>query len=181
MDRWREAGRLGRKEDDALWERFRAAQDSFFKARDAHHAASDAERDANLQVKLAIIKEAEALLPVSDIAAARAKLRELGEKWSAVGYVPRKDMDRVESRMKAVEDAVRSEEERSWRKSNPETIARVTSMTTQLEALIAGLEKKLVKVRATGDQTAISALEEDIAGRKGMLETLQESAERGFE
>jgi hypothetical protein len=181
MDRWREAGRLGRKEDDALWERFRAAQDRFFNARDAIHAANDAERASNLEAKLAIIAEAEKLVPVTDLKAAKRKLRELQDRWDKVGHVPRKDMDAVEARMKAVEETVRGEEDRSWRKSNPETIARVSSMTSQLEALIEGLERKLLKVEATGDQTAIQALKLDIAGRKEMLETLRSSAQRGFE
>jgi hypothetical protein len=181
MDRWREAGRLGRREDDALWERFRAAQNQFFQSRDAHHAANDAERAANLEAKLAIVEEAEKLVPVTDLKAAKAALRDLADRWDQIGHVPRRDMDRVEKRMKAVEDTVRSEEERTWRQSNPETIARASSMTSQLEALIAGLERKLVKVKQTGDETSIVALEEDIKGRKAMLETIRESASRGWE
>jgi hypothetical protein len=176
MDRWKAAGRLGRREDDALWERFRAAQDSFFQARDALHAANDAERDANLQAKLQIIEEAEKLVPVTNLRAAKAKLRELQDRWDKIGHVPRKDIERVERRMQAVEDAVRAEEDLSWRRSNPETIARVSSMTSQLQAVIEGLESKLVKVRATGDTTAIKALEEDIRARKLMLTTLRDSA-----
>jgi hypothetical protein len=181
MDRWRAAGRLGRKEDDALWERFRAAQDAFFQARDAQHAANDAEREGNLKAKLEIIEEAEKLTPVKDLKAAKAKLRDLQDRWDKVGHVPRKDMERVERRMKTVEEAVRAEEDRSWRRSNPETIARVASMTTQLEAVIEGLENKLVKVRAAGDQTSIAALEEDIRGRKQMLDALRQSSGRGWE
>ena len=30
MDRWKKAGRAGRRDDDALWARFRAAADTFF-------------------------------------------------------------------------------------------------------------------------------------------------------
>jgi hypothetical protein len=181
MERWKSAGRLSRREDDALWQRFRAAQDRFFNARDAQHAANDAEREANLEAKLAIVQEAETLLPIRDLKAAKAKLRDLEDRWDKVGHVPRRDQDRVEARMKAVEDTIRSEEERSWRKSNPETMARMESMTSQLEAVIAGLERKLVKVEATGDQTSIAALKEDIKGRRQMLDNLRQSAERGWE
>jgi hypothetical protein len=181
MDRWRVAGRLSRREDDALWERFRAAQDRFFAARDSHFAANDAERQSNLKAKLAILEEAERLLPLTDIKTAQTQLRDLADRWDRIGHVPRKDMETLEARMKAIEDTVRSAEERSWRRSNPETIARVSSMTSQLEALIAGLEKKLAKVRQTDDPTAIAALEEDIRQRRAMLERLRDSAERGWE
>jgi hypothetical protein len=181
MDRWREAGRLTRREDDALWVRFRAAQDQFFKARDAQHAVHDAERDANLRAKLEIVEEAETLVPVRDVKAAKAKLRELEERWDKIGHVPRREEDRVEGRMKAVADAVRSEEDRTWRKTNPETLARMASMTSQLEAVIAGLERKLVKVEEAGDEASIAALKEDIKGRRQMLDSLRQSAERGWE
>ena len=43
MDRWRAAGRASRAEDDALWERFRTAQDAFFAAKDEVAAAEDEE------------------------------------------------------------------------------------------------------------------------------------------
>src|SRR5699024_5012556 len=43
MDEWKAAGRASRKEDDALWARFRAAQDVFFNARQAQNEAIDAE------------------------------------------------------------------------------------------------------------------------------------------
>ena len=41
MDRWRKAGRASRADDDALWERFKAAQDAFFAAKDQVAAAED--------------------------------------------------------------------------------------------------------------------------------------------
>src|SRR5690606_15438881 len=54
MERWKAAGRASRKDDDALWARFRAAQDVFFSARDAANRQTDAEYAANLQVKLGL-------------------------------------------------------------------------------------------------------------------------------
>ena len=51
MDRWREAGRASRTDDDALWARFKAAQDSFFAAKDEVVAAENEEYKANLVVK----------------------------------------------------------------------------------------------------------------------------------
>ena len=65
MDRWRAAGRASRKDDDALWARFRAAQDTFFAARNAVQAAEEAEFQANLAVKEALLTEAEAILPIT--------------------------------------------------------------------------------------------------------------------
>src|SRR5699024_613850 len=67
MDEWKAAGRASRKDDDALWARFRAAQDVFFEARQGHNEALDAEFEENLKVKLALLEEAERLVPVKDL------------------------------------------------------------------------------------------------------------------
>ena len=72
MNRWKAAPRASRKEDDALWARFRAAQQVFFDARRAKDEATDAEYRENLAAKEAILVDAEAILPVKDIE--RAKL-----------------------------------------------------------------------------------------------------------
>ncbi|MGC1209512.1 MAG: DUF349 domain-containing protein, partial [Ornithinimicrobium sp.] len=51
MEQWRRAGRAQRSSDDALWERFKAAQDQFFAAKDEVVAAERVEFEANLVVK----------------------------------------------------------------------------------------------------------------------------------
>ena len=61
MDEWRRAGRAGRQDDDALWARFRAAQDAFFTARHAASAVEDEEYAQNLVVKEALLTEAEGI------------------------------------------------------------------------------------------------------------------------
>ncbi len=119
MARWKAAGRAGRKDDDALWARFRAAQDAFFGARDAANKATDEEFQANLEVKLALLEQAEALLPVKDLAAAKSALRDIQAKWDDAGKVPRGDLQRVEGRLRAVEQAVRDADQAQWRRSQP--------------------------------------------------------------
>src|SRR5699024_12658966 len=57
MTEWKKSPRSSRKEDDALWGRFRCAQDIFFKARDAANAEIDREYEANLKIKEQLIKE----------------------------------------------------------------------------------------------------------------------------
>ena len=88
MDRWREAGRASRTDDDALWARFKTAQDSFFNAKDELVAAENEELKANLVIKEALLVEAEAILPITDGEAAQAALRVIAEKWEQAGKVP---------------------------------------------------------------------------------------------
>lgn len=173
MDEWRVAGRAARADDDALWQRFRAAQDAFFAARSAEFSARDAGQAANLAAKEALVAEAEALLPVTDVASARTALRGIEERWEQVGHVPRADRDRVESRLRRVEEAVRSAEETRWRRSNPEARARARAVVDQLTAGIEKLERDLERARAAGDQRAVAAAEESLAARRTWLDQAQ--------
>jgi hypothetical protein len=152
MDRWREAGRASRTDDDALWARFKAAQDTFFAAKDEVVAAENVEYQANLQVKEELLTQAQALLPVTDIEAAKAALRTIQDKWEAAGKVPRGDLERVEKAMRRVEQTVREADEKRWASRNPEAAARAQSLVDQLESAVEGLRADLAKAEASGNE-----------------------------
>ncbi|WP_258723206.1 DUF349 domain-containing protein [Cellulomonas sp. NS3] len=177
MTRWKAAGRASRSDDDALWARFRSAQDAFFAARDAASAATDTEFRANLEVKEALLAEAERLVPVTDLRAAKAALRGIQDRWESAGKVPRADVQRVEARMRAVETTVRDAEQSDWRRSNPETRARAEGAAAQLEAAIAGLEDDLAKAQAKGDQRRIREAQAALDARRSWLEQVQRAAQ----
>ncbi len=170
MQEWRRAGRAQRADDDALWERFRSAQDAFFNAKDEVVAAENEEFEANLAVKEELLKEAEALLPVTDLEAAKSQLRTIQDKWDDAGKVPRKDMSRVEGRLRKVEQAVRDIEDAKWSRSNPELNARAQSMVEQLERAVQGLEQDLEAARATGNDKKIAQAQAALDGRRQLLD-----------
>jgi hypothetical protein len=170
MNRWKAAGRAAKRDDDALWARFRAAQDAFFSARQDAAASTDAEFRENLTRKEALLVEAEALLPVTDITAARSALRDIQERWEAAGRVPRADLSRVEARLRRVEQALREAEQDRWRRSNPEARARAEDVVQQLETAIAGLERDLELARAAGNERRIREAEQALQARREWLE-----------
>lgn len=170
MDLWRTAGRASRAEDDALWERFRSAQDAFFTAKDEVVAAEDESFRANLVVKEALLVEAEALLPVSDVEAAKAALRGIQDRWEAAGKVPRADLERVEKRMRRVEATIREADEQRWKRTNPEVAARARSMVDQLEASVAATQADLAKAEAKGDTKAAAAATSKLAAQQQWLD-----------
>ncbi len=171
MQDWRRAGRAQRSDDDALWERFRAAQDAFFNAKDEVVAAENEEFKANLVVKEALLTEAEALLPIKDLESAKAALRSIQDRWDEAGKVPRSDMSRVEGRLRKVEQAVRDQEDAKWQKSNPELNARAQSMVEQLERAVQGLEQDLEAARATGDDKKIAEAQAALEARQTWLDS----------
>ncbi|MBT0768970.1 DUF349 domain-containing protein [Kineosporia sp. J2-2] len=175
MTRWKSSGRAAKKDDDALWARFRAAQDAFFDARQSANSALDAEFAENLVVKEQLADEAEGILPVRDIAAAKAALRDIQVRWDEAGKVPRNDMQRIEGRLRRVEQAVRDAEQDRWKRSNPEARARANDMVSQLERTIADAEADLAKAQASGNARKIKELEQSLASRRAWLEQAQQA------
>ena len=146
MSEWKAAGRAQKDADDALWQRFRTAQDAFFARRAQTFADRDAEFGANATAKRALLDEAEKI-DVADPDAARAALRQVQERWEAIGKVPRDDIRPLESRMRTVEERVRDAADRQWRRSDPEAEARVA----QFRERVAQFEAQAAKARAAGD------------------------------
>ncbi len=170
MQQWKAAGPAGRRDEEALWRRFRTAQDTFFQARDAVTARTEEEFAANAVVKREILTKAEALVPITDVAAARSAFRALAERWDAAGKVPRGQLQELEGRMRAVENAVRTAEAERWQRSNPEARARAEATVGQLEASLADLRARLDKAAAAGDDKRKRSLTEDIEAREAWLE-----------
>src|SRR5665648_157951 len=169
MDRWREAGRTSRTDDDALWARFKTAQDRFFNAKDALVAAENEEFKANLVVKEALLAEAESMLPVTDIVAEKARLRVIQDKWERAGKVPRADVERLEKAMRRIEQAVRNNDEKRRAASNPEAAARAQSLVDQLESVVEGLRKDLAKAQVSGDARKVADAQSTLAIREQWL------------
>jgi|GEM_PF-60842 len=170
MDEWRRAGRASRSDDDKLWARFKAAQDTFFTAKDEVVAAEEEQYRGNLTVKEALLVEAEAILPVTDLEKAKGQLRVIQDKWDAAGKVPRSDMERVEKAMRRVEQTVRDAEDRKWKSSNPEVAARARAMVDQLERAVADLQDDLAKAEASGSASKIKKAREALDARQVWLD-----------
>lgn len=169
MRRWKMVGRAARDVEDDLWARFKGAQDTFFSARSAVFAERDAEFHENAEAKEKLLGEAERLLPVRDIRAARQALRSIQERWEAIGMVPRDSRERLEGRLRKIEETVRGAEESEWRRTNPEARARAEATVTQLHTSIRQLEGRLEKARDAGRDKDVKDAEEALTARRAWL------------
>ncbi|WP_433323945.1 DUF349 domain-containing protein [Spirillospora sp. CA-294931] len=170
MRRWKLAGRAARDAEEELWARFKGAQDVFFQARSAAFAERDAEFQVHAEEKEKILADAERLLPVKDVRQARQTLRTIQERWEAAGMVPRDQRDRLEGRLRKIEEAVRSAEESEWRRTNPEARARAEATVAQLRNSIEQLNKRLEKARTAGREKDVKDAEEALTARHAWLE-----------
>jgi hypothetical protein len=157
LTEWKAAGRATREVDDALWRRFKAAQDAFFTARNALSAEKDAEFRDNATAKEALLAEAEKI-DTSNHEAARAALRSIADRWDAIGKVPRERSADLERRLRAVEKKVRDAGEAN--RADPEAQARAEQFATRAEhyeqqarkAAAAGRTKEAQEAQANAEQ-----------------------------
>ncbi|MBQ1161483.1 DUF349 domain-containing protein, partial [Streptomyces sp. A73] len=170
MQDWKAAGRAQREHEDDLWARFRGAQDIFFQARSEVFAERDSEQRENLARKEELAAEAEKLLPVTDLKAARSAFRSLNERWDAIGHVPRDARPKIEGRMHAVERAIQEAEEAEWRRTNPEARARATGLAGQLQDAVDKLKAQIEQARAAGNTAKVAKLERELEGRQALLD-----------
>ncbi|MCX4802733.1 DUF349 domain-containing protein [Streptomyces sp. NPDC058682] len=170
MADWKAAGRAQRESEDDLWNRFRGAQDVFFAARSEVFAERDAEQIENLKLKEELADEAEKLVPITDLKAARAAFRSLNERWEGIGHVPRDARPKVEGRMHSVERAIQEAEEGEWRRTNPEARARAAGLTGQLQAAVDKLREQIDAARAAGNNAKADKLSRELEGRQALLD-----------
>jgi hypothetical protein len=164
MTEWKAAPRAARDVEDALWKRFRAAQDAFFARRSETFSERDAEQTANLRKKEDVIARAEAL-DLADPRGAQTQLRELQTEYEAIGHVPRDAMRRTDERMRAAEQRVRDAVDAQWRSS----AAHSNPFLAELRARLAEAESKLDRARRSGDPDRIRRAEEEVSARRALL------------
>lgn len=177
LDQWKKAGRAG-KADDKLWDQFRAAQDVFFSARNEVFAEQNEEEKKALAVKEELLVEAEKLVPVKDLGAAKKALRSIQDRWDKAGRVPRNDVRRIEARLKKVEDEIRSSESTKWKTKNPELQGRANDTVTRFREAVEKRERALQRAKDAGDAGAISKAESELDGAKAMLAVAEQASQK---
>jgi hypothetical protein len=175
MDQWKASGR-GKPSDDAkLWGRFKAAQDQFFTAKNADLEKRDTTMASNLIKREELITVIEALLPFTDVKAARKELSEHLRSWEKIGTTHRDKRAALDARVHAVEKTIKEAEADIWRKSDPAAKKRAEEVVAQLSASIESYEKIAEKSAAAGNSKKASEASESAQARKVWLAEAQKS------
>jgi hypothetical protein len=172
LDDWKRAGRAGKKVDDQLWARFKAAGDAIYAAKAEVDARDDAEYAENLTAKLALLDEAEPILKEKDRAKAREAITSIQRRWDEIGRVPRDKVRAVEDRLRKIESHVRQLDDEHWERNNPERKARSEGLASQLQSAIDKLERDLEEAKASGDRKRQAAAQEALDARRVWLDAL---------
>ena len=173
MDQWKASGRGKKSADTALWNRFKTAQDTFFKAKNADMDKRKNSMVENLAKREAMIVEFEALLPISDFRSAKNKFYDLMGKWQKIGMTDRKKRSTFDARIKKVEDEINELERNFQRKSDPSAKAQANKVVQGLAEAIENYEKQAAKAEAAGQTAKAMVAREAAAARRGWLEQAQ--------
>ncbi|WP_307872203.1 DUF349 domain-containing protein [Microbacterium paraoxydans] len=173
LDEWKTAGRAGRKADDALWARFKAAGDALYAARAEQAAAEEADSAPKIEARQALLEQAKAVADEPNIKRARALLTRIQREWDEVGRIFPRDKERaLDDKLRVIEQALKAREDVDWKKNNPETKARANDMSSQLHEAIEKLEAELAAAEKSGDTKAAKAAADALEARRAWLNAL---------
>ncbi|MDE6480807.1 MAG: DUF349 domain-containing protein [Muribaculaceae bacterium] len=143
--RWKETGFASRKNNAALYNRFRNACDIFFKAKaDFFHKIKD-EYNENLKKKTELCEKAEALASQEKISAAVAEVQKLRDEWKTIGSAGRRHSDEIWNRFTAACNAVfdrRKAETGDRRKEENVNLEAKRNVIAQLKELDIEMDRK---------------------------------------
>ncbi|MCX4301156.1 MAG: DUF349 domain-containing protein [Alistipes sp.] len=101
---WKTIGFAPKKDNNRIYERFRAACDKFFEAKRAFYAGVKTEMEHNLQLKVELCEQAEALSESENWKATTEELIALQARWKEIGAVSRRHSDVVWKRFRVACD-----------------------------------------------------------------------------
>ena len=102
---WKGIGFASKKDNQKIYDRFRAACDAFFAKKKEFYAGYKESINDNLARKQAICEQAEALKDSTDWKATADTLIDLQKQWKEIGAVPRQKSDALWKRFRAACDA----------------------------------------------------------------------------
>ena len=95
QEEWRKIGRAPRKDNESIYQRFRAGIDAFFRRRNEFFKANHEHAEEILQKKRELIERAAALKDSTDWDATATALKDLQKEWQDLGAVPAKYSQKI--------------------------------------------------------------------------------------
>ncbi|MBO5562778.1 MAG: DUF349 domain-containing protein [Bacteroidales bacterium] len=115
---WRKIGFATRKENQKIYDRFRAACDTFFERKRSFYNEFKDNMNANMEKKLSLIEQVEALKDSTDWKKTSDAIIEIQRQWKEIGAVPRKKSEQLWKRFRAACDAFFNERDKQARPEN---------------------------------------------------------------
>ena len=118
QNEWKTLGFASKKENQKVYDRFRAACDKFFERKREYYQGYKEGMNSNLEKKIAICEEAEQLKLSTDWKKTTERFIELQKEWKDVGAVPRKKSEQLWKRFRAACDEFFAERDKQAKPEN---------------------------------------------------------------
>lgn len=135
---WKKAGNLPQREENEMWDLFKAATDAFNDKKSENIDVLRSQEDENLEKKMELINKAEETKNIDDFDKGHQIMQDLMKQWKNIGPVPRKKSSKIWKRFKGEMDefyARRRESFKEQRQDQKENLAKKQAILEQLEEL----------------------------------------------
>ncbi|MBR5019958.1 MAG: DUF349 domain-containing protein [Bacteroidales bacterium] len=122
---WKKIGFASKKENQKVYDRFRAACDAFFTRKRDYYAGFKNQMQDNLARKIELCEKAEALKDSTDWKKVSEEFIELQRQWKEIGPVSRKKSEQVWKRFRAACDAFFNNRDKNAGGQNSEQAANL--------------------------------------------------------
>lgn len=106
QEEWKKVGPVPDKVNNKIWKRFRGACDIFFEKKKASYEEKNKEEIDNLKGKKAVVERLNNLVENKDGIDVLKELKDLHKAWIQIGFVPRRDLKKIESAYRKATEAV---------------------------------------------------------------------------
>ncbi len=158
--RWRKIGFASKKDNQKIYERFRAACDAFYEKKRVFYANFKGSMNDNLQKKMEIIETAESLQHSTDWKATTEAFIDLQKRWKEIGAVPRKKSEQIWKRFRAACDAFFTERDKNVKPAANDFHANLKAK----KAIIAEIRAYEPKGDDAADRAAFDEFQAKFAG-----------------
>jgi hypothetical protein len=193
---WKEIGPVPKKYSEKIWKRFRKACDTFFTHKTEYFAGRDTSYEDNLNAKLALLAELDAVDPGEDVRAGFEQLKDIQRRWTDIGYVPFNKKEEIARKYKDAlnkqfdklklddedKNILRFRNKVDNAKSNPRAARKVQNEREKFYSKIKQLESDIVLwennigffAKSTNADKMILEVQEKIADAKRNIKALEE-------
>lgn len=115
---WRKIGFASKKENQKIYDRFRAACDAFYARKREFYSEIKDSLNANLEKKISLCEAAEALKTSTEWKKASDQFIALQKQWKEIGAVPRKKSEQIWKRFRGACDEFFAERDKNVKPEN---------------------------------------------------------------
>jgi Domain of Unknown Function (DUF349) len=166
---WKTIGYAPKKDNNAIYARFRTACDIFFVKKAKYYAAAYEGQKENLSLKIEVTEKAEALSTSKDWKETTTALIQLQKRWKEIGPVPRRDSDKLWRRFRAACDTFFNNKAKYFENIDStfdENLKAKENILAEMEAFELSEDRKLILNAIKDFQTRFNAIGYVPAGKK---------------